>query len=195
MTNYIPDSPWAEPPAEYFLQAIYDYDAMLVVLPSRLFPKSYVLARRKQWGPGLTDHALLDTVVQPDTRMCILNNVTPVCMLKKQGLTWDVDGVISTLRRRDIWAAGGGDAAADLLDAADEREREAQRAATRDDLYNRSGDAWRSYQARTGQRSIRFGEQPSQAVHSVQGAISVPTGEETPALVSTPSSTGEQGPA
>lgn len=157
MTNWIADNSGAEQPAAHFLQRIYDFDSMLLILPSRATPGAYVLARRKQFGPGLTEAALGEGGSNPDTRMCLAHSAVPVCMMFQAGdRTWNADLIIQKLRARDLWAVGGGDAAADLLESRESAEVATTRAAIRDDLYNRSGAAWRSYQARTGQTSNLF---------------------------------------
>lgn len=153
--NYIPDTPTAEAPPPYFMQRIWDQDAMLVVLPSRKIPTAYVIARRKQWGPGLTEAAIDAQYANPDTKMCVMHGCVPVCLMYKTGPTWDVDAIIQTLQARDMWAHGGPDKVADLLEAQEEAATAQTKADIRADLYNRSGDAWRTYQARTGQSTIR----------------------------------------
>jgi hypothetical protein len=53
-----------------------------------------------------------------------------------------------------MWAHGGPEKVNELLLAQEAAEKAKTRAATRDDLYNRSGDGWRTYQRRTGQRVL-----------------------------------------
>ena len=149
--NYIPDNTRMEIPPPYFLQRLWDQDAMLVMLPSRKTPFAYVIARRKQWGPGLTEKAIEGVYDQPDTKMCVLHGCVPVCMMMKSGSSWDPDPIIRSLQARDLWAHGGPDKVADMLEQQEADAVEKIRKQTRDDLYNRSGAAWRSYQARTGQ--------------------------------------------
>ena len=156
--NYVNDNERMEVPPAHFLQRIYDYDAMLVLFPSRHVPSAYVMARRRQYGVGITDKALEGSITQPDTKLCLTLGLVPVCLVYKTGPVWDTDAIIRTLMARDTWAIGGGDAAADLLDAQDDAAKKAIQAATRDDIWNRSGDAWRSYQARTGQSTIRHND-------------------------------------
>ena len=153
--NYIADNTRVDVPPAYFLQRIWDQDAMLVILPRRHVPGAYVIARRKQFGPGLTEKALDAQFTQPDTKMCILNGCVPVCLMYHTGVGWDPEPIIRSLQARDLWTHGGGDKVADMLDAQDEAEKAKTRQAIRDDLYNRSGDAYRSYQHRTGQSTIR----------------------------------------
>jgi hypothetical protein len=158
--NYIPDNPkMAEPPA-FVLQRFFDFDADLVILPSRHVPFAYVIARRRRLTAGLTDKALEDTIIQPDTKMCMANGLVPVTLMYRTGSNWNIDPVIASLKSRDIWEHGGGDKFADKLDAADEAREKATRAQIKDDMWMRSGDAWRSYQARTGQRTkYRYGHE------------------------------------
>lgn len=151
--NYIPDNARMETPPAYWLQRLWDFDDQLVVIPSRYIPFAYVLARRRKHTAGLTDAALEATVDQPDTRMCFRYGVIPISMIYRTGTTWSIDNIIAQLKARDTWAVGGGEKMADLADAADEAIDKAQKKSIRDDMWNRSGDAWRSYQARTGQRN------------------------------------------
>lgn len=153
--NYLPlNSKMAVPPT-FWLQRLYDFDNMLVVFPSFARPYAYVLARRRQLTRGLTDKALHDTLTHPDTKAALAHDLVPVSLIFRTGTNWDIDNIIASLKARDIWAAGGAEKFADKLDAADAAERKQKKADVRDDMYNRSGDAWRSYQARTGQRNQR----------------------------------------
>ena len=153
--TYIPDNLRMEVPPAYFLQRLHDYDAMLVVLPSRKTPFAYVIARRKQYSKGLTDAAIESTIVQPDTKMCMLYDLVPVCLMFKTGSSWNADPILEKLKARDLWAHGGADKVADMLEEQEEAERQKLRAEIRDDIWNRSGDAWRSYQHRTGQSTVK----------------------------------------
>lgn len=156
---WVGDNPNAEQPPPYFLQRLYDFDAMLVLMPSRDQPGAYVLGRRKQFGPGITEQALDAVYTKADTKMCILNGAVPVCMVfKPVNGSWSPDPLIQTLKARDLWAHGGAEKVADMLEAQEAAEKAATQKAIRDDLYNRSGDGWRSYQARTGQSTIKFND-------------------------------------
>ena len=142
-------------PPEYFLQRVYDYDALLVLFPSTARPGCYVVARRREHTPGLTSEALAQ-VGNPDTRLCMAMGWVPVCMMTQAGSSWLPDQLIARLMARDLRAQGGADIVADRLEAQEDAEKAAQRQTTRDDLWNRSGDGWRTYQARTGASSIKF---------------------------------------
>lgn len=151
--NYLDlNSKMAVPPI-YWLQRLFDFDHMLVVFPSFARPYAYVLARRRQLTRGLTDKALDETLTHPDTKAALAHDLVPVSLIFRTGTGWSIDNIIASLKARDIWAHGGADKFADQMDAADTEAKRRQHAAIRDDMWNRSGDAWRSYQARTGQRS------------------------------------------
>jgi hypothetical protein len=149
--GYINDNPRMPIPPAHFLAAIYDQDAMLVLLPSRQRAYTYVVARRRQLTAGLK-YAPPTPDTPEDTKMCLEHDVVPVCLMFQMGASWNPDPLIKSLRARDLWTHGGGDKAADLLEQQEEAEKAQLKAEIRDDLYNRSGAAWRSYQARTGQR-------------------------------------------
>lgn len=139
-------------PPEYWLQRIYDYDAELVVFPSRYVPYAYVLARRRRMRVASLDEALAATVTQPDTRLCLQRGLVPVALIHRNGTSWSIDNIIATLQRRDIWRVGGGDKMADLHDNTEAAQDEQTRKQIRDDMWMRSGQAWESYQRRSGQR-------------------------------------------
>ncbi len=150
--NFLPLNPKMAAPPAYFLQRIYDYDNQLVLFPSYAVPFAYVLARRRRLTAGLTDFALESTISNPDTKAALHHGLVPVSLIYRTGESWNPDPVIRSLMSRDIWRAGGGEKAADALDTADDKKQKTLKAGIRDDMWNRSGDAWRSYQARTGQR-------------------------------------------
>lgn len=159
LRNWNPDGRAIDAPPAYFLQRLQDFDAMLVLMPSREQPEAFVLGRRKQFGPGLTEKGLAGIYAKADTRMAILNGTAPVCMVYKPvSGNWNPDTLLVKLAARDIWAHGGADKVADTLEAQEDAEKKALQKSIRDDLYNRSGDAWRSYQARTGQANHLFHE-------------------------------------
>ncbi len=150
MTNYIRDSNrWhlATPPP-WWQQQLFDYDPLLVLIPSRQ-GAFYHLGRRSrtQLSPELLLHAA------PDTKMLASYGLVPVTKVIRAGLSWDSDTILQQLRMRDIYRAGGADAMADRLDALDKQEYQHKRDLIRADMDHRSRDGWRSYQARTGQRT------------------------------------------
>ena len=162
--NYINDMPHMAVPPEFWLQRLFDFDAELVVFPSRHIPYAYVLARRRHLRAPALDKVLEHTITQPDTKLCLQRGLAPVTMIVRhaQG-AWSIDNIIASLKARDIWAHGGGDAYADKLDAADAAEEQQKQQAIRDDMWMRSGQAWESYKRRTGQRISSSGVAPKGA--------------------------------
>jgi hypothetical protein len=168
-------------PPEYFLQRIYDYDALLVMFPSQVRVGAYVVARRRENSPGLTSAALA-AVANPDTKTCMAMGWVPVCIMFQVGLNWNPEPLIAKLTARDIRANGGADKVADLLEQQEADAEVARKKALRDDLWDRSGEGWRTYQARTGASSIQF-----------HGEVKAPVSETTVSTVSTPRSTAGLG--
>ena len=152
--NYFPEGmPHMAVPPEFWLQRLFDYDAELVVFPSRHVPYAYVLARRRRVRVPAMDTILEQTITQPDTKLCLTRGWVPVTLIIRQSQgSWSIDNIISSLQERDIWQHGGGEAYADKLDQIDQAEEDARKQALRDDLMNRSGFAWQLYKRRTGQR-------------------------------------------
>jgi hypothetical protein len=151
--NYINDNTRMAIPPAYWLQRLYDFDDKLVVFPSRHVPYAYVLARRRYLRAVAFDKILENTITQPDTKFCLQQGLAPVTMIFRYSqMSWSIDNIIRSLKARDIWTHGGGDAYADKLDASERAERAADHAKMRDDMWMRSGQAWESYKRRTGQR-------------------------------------------
>lgn len=150
--NYLDDNANMAVPPAYWLQRLYDFDAELVVFPSRYRPFAYVLARKQRFSAGIKDRALEQTIDQPDTKLCLARGLVPVSLIFRTGITWSIDNIIASLKARDIWAHGGGDKVADLLDASEEQTRQDEHNRLRDDMWMRSGQAWESYKRRSGQR-------------------------------------------
>jgi hypothetical protein len=165
--NYIADNPRMAQPPQFWLQRLYDYDNLLRVLPSRQTPFAYVLARVARRTGRLTPQGIYDNA--SDTGMCAQYGLVPVCLIFRNGEGWTIDNIIAELQQRDIWAHGGAERAADMLDKAEADKAARIKADIRDDMWMRSGDAWRSYQARTGQRTkLNRPEARKRAAHSKQ---------------------------
>ncbi len=150
MSIYIPDNKRMPVPPDHFLQSLADYDFDLRLLPSRQTPYAYIVARVMRFSSWTK--AQVDAQTLPDTKLCMLHGLIPVCLMYQHGSIWNAEAILSKLRARDIWALGGADKVADQLEADEAAEKAKRDAEVRDDMWNRSGDAWRSYQARTGQR-------------------------------------------
>lgn len=156
-----------EVPPVWFLNGLRDYDAQLVLVPSRKSRK-YLLCRRRKDTAGLGDVALVDNK-HPDTNMCYAYGLLPIAPLYWQktqtsaGLftQLNLESLLDTLKRRDAWALGGGPGrkhdyvVADEVDLFDEEQEKKRDQALWDMFYHMGRDAWRSLKARTGQRNKR----------------------------------------
>lgn len=143
------DSKMSTPPA-YWLERLYDFDAELVVFPSIQVPFAYCLARRARRTAGINTGLLKDGAT-PDTKFCLEHRLLPVSLIyRHNSVSWSIDNILEELRARDTWRAGGADKAADIMDENDRRRETKIKADIREDFWHRSGDAWRSYQLRTG---------------------------------------------
>ena len=152
--NYFAEGmPHMAVPPEHWLERLYDYDAELVVFPSRHVPFAYVLARRRHSRMAQVDKILETTITQPDTKTCLHHGWAPVTIITRhaQG-TWVIDPIIRSLQARDIWQHGGGDKYADQLEAVEDRAEATRKADLHDDLMQRADFAWDVYKRRTGQR-------------------------------------------
>lgn len=168
--NWIPDSNrWNLPtPPDWFLKRLYDFDAQLVLIPSRKKVKSerpaYLLCRRRLHSAGLGDVAMLDNK-HPDTNMCYQHNVVPIAPLRFKNnqvafTEAGVNSLIEDLKSRDMWALSGGpdgnpDKIWDAVEYAELLQRRKDRRNLRDMFYHMARDAYRSLTARTGRRSKR----------------------------------------
>ena len=170
MVNYIEDTNrfHLPTPPEWFLKQLFDYDALLVLVPSRIKVKgekpAYLLCRRRQHSAGLGDVAMLDNK-HPDTNMCYAHGIVPIAPLRfnngatgftQQGCT----SLINELKSRDNWAISGGptgnaDAIWQQVEANEAAEERKARMGMRDTFYHMARDAYRSLKARTGQRNKR----------------------------------------
>lgn len=172
LNNYFDiDQKMAKPP-EFWLQRLFDYDADLVVFPSIQVPFAYCLARRARLTGGMNDK-ILGGGATPDTKFCLQHKLLPVTIIYRHSTaSWSIDNIIGDLQSRDIWKHGGAEKVSDMQDANDDAERAKIKQNIRDDMYNRSGDAWRSYQARTGQRSkLEYGHR----TRKTEASITIPS--------------------
>lgn len=140
-------------PPEFWLQRLFDYDAELVVFPSRHVPYAYVLARRRRLRAPAIDKQLENTITQPDTKLCLARGLAPVTIILRHSHgSWSIDNIIASLQARDIWQHGGGDAYADKIEQQEAQDEQTRKITLRDDMMNRASFAWDVYKRRTGQR-------------------------------------------
>jgi len=155
--NWIADNSRAPGPPAWFLKAMWDMDAELVILPSRV-RRAYVVARRRMKS------ATVPMLVKSDNELQRKTRGTDADMLQEHNLifidwitgnlhgNWSLN-ILADLKDRDTWAAGGGEKYVDKLEAQEQKVAADRRTAMIDDLGHRAADAWRSLQARTGKRN------------------------------------------
>lgn len=170
--NYIADENLfgLEAPPAWFLKRLYDYDHMLVIIPSKK-DRKFLLARRRQYSVGMSDIALGENK-HPDTIMLYRHGLLPLAPLNfRDGqVRWTEAGctsLIEELKKRDTWAITGGpahlqrdperaqQALIDHVEGFERRNAARERHTFRDNMYHRARDAWRSMQARAGTRNKR----------------------------------------
>ena len=168
--NYVEDvNRWHLPtPPAWFLARLFDFDPDLMLVPSRTLivgeRPAYLLCRRRRRSAGFGDVAMLDNK-HPYTNMCYTLGVVPIGPLRfKEGVnTFTQQGLVSLLdelRGRDNWRVTGGDLSkgemlADMVEAQECKDEQAQRASFKDAIAHMARDAYRSLKARTGQRNKR----------------------------------------
>jgi len=169
---YIPDlNPFQlVPPPLWWQQGLYAWDMDLRILPGRKKPVWW-LARVQRLSRGLTGAAIVDD--QNDTAMFVHHGLIPVTWIASTD-GWSegfLQYIVGELMARDTWAVDGpmteerlkaamfegGSRYGQQLDERDDDERAKINRDVRDDVYHATGDAWRSLQARTGERVLNAG--------------------------------------
>lgn len=157
LKNYLhSENPWklADPP-DWWLQRLFDYDAQLVVFPSRL-RMAYILARRRHFSNAMAELDALDKDTLRQTAGMdgvTLANHNLIYVRHMIGETVRRPHIFQWLRDHDITANGGGEVLATKLEGVEADLAVQKRRNTIDDIDHRARDAWRSYQARTGRRA------------------------------------------
>jgi len=164
MTNWIPDINRCKlsAPPEWWLKGLADFDADLVLIPSRQEMFVYRVARRATKSQGIGTAVIAAVDRQADTVMLAQHRLVPVTTIRTMG-TWSYNNLYQlthTLADRDIWRHGGASKVAERLDMNDQQERMKVDATIAADADYRARDAWRSLQARTGQRVLHPGLTP-----------------------------------
>lgn len=161
-------------PPEWFLKRLWDFDAQLVIIPSRreppkanadgegAEPPAYLLTRRRQYSANFGDVAMLNNK-NPDTNMCFAHHLVPVAPLRFQNgcSTFTMkacDDLLKELRARDSWGISGGpdkdgDKVADAVEYAEAQAEQKRRSNLRDMFHHMARDAYHSLQARMGWRN------------------------------------------
>jgi hypothetical protein len=157
LKNYLPsENPFklADPP-DWWLQQLFDYDAQLVVFPSR-HRMAYILARRRHYSNAMDEMVQLDKNLIKQTAGLdgdILANNNLIYVRHLIGEAVRRPQTFQWLRDNDITANGGAERVANRFENAEADIAAQKRRTMIDDIDHRARDAWRSYQARTGRRS------------------------------------------
>lgn len=176
----------AEPP-DWWLQRLFDYDAELVVFPSR-HRMAYILARRRHFSNAMAeadrlDKDLLRQSAGLDGDILATHNLIYVRHLIGDSVRRPA--LFQWLRDNDTKAHGGAETLSRKLEDAEADIAQQKRVAMLDDIEYRAKDAWRSYQARTGRRSgfTRFSrgakEMPTKSFTPKESPLAIFTGRET----------------
>lgn len=146
-------------PPSWFLKMMWDQDAALVILPSRTRENVYIVARRRELSlrvPYLVTPSkdLMAKSRHSDGDMLAAQQLVMVDVIKGNAHSGNWSPLmLAQLKERDMWDAGGADAYIDKLEAKEQAAAAANRKTLLSDIDHRSRDAWRSLQARTGQRN------------------------------------------
>lgn len=152
LRNFIPDHnrfKLAAPP-QWWLQKLHDFDDSLVVVPSRQ-GCYYRLAQRRplQLRENIVNDALFK---ESDTRMLASYSLVPVTTIIANPV-WS-EWMFKELEERAPWRQGGAEKVIKRIEEHElDKELKARRA-TSENLAYRAKDGWKSYQARTGQRTF-----------------------------------------
>lgn len=174
-------------PPDWWLQRLFDYDAELVVFPSRL-RMAYILARRRHFSNAIAEADRLDKNLLRQTAGLdgdILATHNLIYVRHLIGDTVRRPQIFQWLRDNDTKALGGGETVAKKLEEAEADLQQQKRLVLLDDIEYRAKDAWRSYQARTGRRTGYRTTRPSAQLMPVKGftpkesPLAIFTGRET----------------
>lgn len=157
LNNYLlSENPWKlEAPSEWWLQKLFDYDAQLVVFPSRMRP-AHILARRRHFSNAMAemntlDKDLLRKSAGMDGDIMATHNLIYVRHLL--GDTVKRLMIFQWLIDHDLQAQGGAEKVDDRIVSVEQDQAARARQKMIEDIDHRARDAYRSYQARTGRRS------------------------------------------
>lgn len=142
------------PPPQWWLKQLHDYDAQLVVFPSRI-RMAYILARRRHHSNAMAELDTLDKdIVRKSAGLDgdILANNNLIYVRHLIGNTIRRQELFQWLKDHDTWANGGAAKVAQAIEDQEVDDAQRKRATLVDNIEHRARDAWRSYQARTGRR-------------------------------------------
>ena len=151
-SNWIPDTnrfKLAGPPS-WFLRQLEEFDASLVIIPSRM-GHYYRLAQRRKMK--LAEHVVNDIMKeQADTAMLASYGLVPVTTILAT-ISWSNPFLFEELRRRAPWRQGGADEVIKKLDAQEYQDK-VDKFLAQDQVNDYvARDAWRYYNKNLGLRS------------------------------------------
>lgn len=155
MTNYIPDVnrfALAGPP-EWFLKKLYEFDASLVIIPSRQ-SNIYRLAQRRKLT--LPDKMVNDSLFhESDTQMLASYSLVPVTSIIPT-IEWSDPYIFVELANRAPWMQGGAEKVIQDMEAREEMEKINKQMKIDDHLTSIGKDAWGLYNKKIGVRSHMY---------------------------------------
>lgn len=146
MTNWITDhNPFnLQPPPDWFLRALWERDRDLVIMPGLTQPVYRLVRKARRSLAGLAPFAH-----DSELARMVKHNVVPITSILATISYWP--DVLTWLDRHDTWAVGGGENAADILDAQDRAAAVIQQRAQDDEAMARGGSGYRALKSRAGQ--------------------------------------------
>lgn len=174
--NYIEDTnPFklAGPPS-WFRRKLWEFDASLVIVPSRQ-EFLYRLAQRRKLR--LKEQIVNDMLKeQADTLMLASYGLIPVTTVMAT-VRWDNPLLFVELANRAPWRLGGADKVNAMLEAQDRQDTLAQRAKTDAVVSDLAKDSWKYYQLKQGLRSHLWSPSTKSSTSSPQRApaLHIPT--------------------
>ena len=182
LPNYIPDInrfQLAGPPT-WFLKQLFEFDASLVIVPSRQ-DHLYRLAQRRHIR--LPEQVVNDVLKeQADTRMLSSYGLVPVTTIIAAA-NWGNPVLFEELHKRAPWRLGGAKKVNAMLEAQDQQER-LQRHIKNDEMLNDlTKDAWKFYQKKVGLRSHLYSPKTTTPVSPSLGRIRTATKPYSPSII------------
>lgn len=155
MQNYIVDiNPFSlAGPPKWWLSQLWDFDASLVVIPSRQGFYYRLTQRRK---PNLSANIVNDALFkESDTKMLARYSLVPVTTILATA-NWSNPYLFEELRNRAPWRLGGAEKVTKEIEDQELKAEFDKRMQTDDMLTDVSKDAWKLYQKKIGLRSHMY---------------------------------------
>jgi hypothetical protein len=142
----------AKPPT-WFLSALWDFDASLVIIPSEQH-SLYRLAQRRK--VNLPDHIIKDPIFQQsDSQMMARHGLVPVTTIMPT-INWADPENFMELARRAPWRNGGHEAVSKRMEEEEAAIEAKKREAQDEHLASLAKDAWGFYNKKIGVRSHMY---------------------------------------